>query len=273
MNATLRLFFSVLSLTGLIFVSGCITDESEADMPLDITLEELVERMERATDPDRVYQKCTSYILKQKVSSDYSSKVYTVETKFKLPNFMKTTTYEDSVYLRSILYDGKHAWEINENGNTEITGKPFEFLQQFASVGHPANTILDVFAKVEFTKIREKKNLYYRLVCFPKDEEMVTCIIYLDAYDFLIRKIETSIYSFKGKFPYTSTIDKYEKSNGVLIPRKTVVDVGGSVQTYTVVDYQLNVEIPDAEFNLPVPWFQKAPEGNPLKENSGKETK
>ena len=273
MNAMLRLFFSVLSVTCLIFVSGCITDEPETDVPLDITLEQLVERMERATDPDRVYQHCTSYILKQKVTSSYNSKEYVVETKFKLPNFMKTTTYENDAYLQSILYNGKHAWEVNEKGNKEITGKPFEFLHEFAEMGHPANTILNVFLKVEFTKIREGKKQYYKLVCFPKNEEMSPCVIYLDAYDYLTRKMETNIYSFRGKFPYKSTIDKYEKCNGVLIPKETVVDAGGSVLKYTVIDYKLNVEIPDSEFNLPVPWFQAPPEYSPVKIDDKKETK
>jgi outer membrane lipoprotein-sorting protein len=227
-----------------------------------MTVAEISERMEKATDPNDYYRKSKSYILKQEMQTkqDGEDVTYTIEIQFKLPNFLKTTTFKDGKPISSVLFDGKKAWEIkSDTGENEpITGKRLELVKTFAAIGHPANTLMTVFPKIDVSEIKVGPREYYKLVCYPKYDDIAPYTMYVGKNNFLTKRLETKMYVKGGSIDYTSIIDRYSMYKGVMIASESTVILNTTTkQIFHVIDYQLDVDIPDSEFELPTPWFLK----------------
>jgi outer membrane lipoprotein-sorting protein len=240
-------------------ICGCQTDEHFA---ADLTVAEISDRMEKATDPNDYYRKSKSYILKQEMKTEQNGEklTLTVEVKFKLPNFLKTTTYKDGKPLSTVLFDGEKAWEIKgDTGESEaITGKRLELVKTFAAIGHPANTLLTVFPKIDASEIKVGPREYYKLVCHPKYKDIAPYTMYVGKTNFLTKRLETTMYVKGGSLDYTSIIDRYSMYKGVMIASESTVIYNNKLkQVFHVIDYQLNADIPDSEFKLPTPWYLK----------------
>lgn len=239
-------------------ICGC---QSVEHFKADMTVAEISERMEKATDPNDYYRNSKSYILKQEMKTMLNGEktTFTIEVKFKLPNFLKTTTFKDGKVVSSVLFDGKKAWEIKDTGENEaITGKRLELVKTFAAVGHPANTLMTVFPKIDASEIKVGPKEYYKLVCHPKYKDISPYTIYVGKNNFLTKRLETKMYVKGQSFDYTSIIDRYSMYKGVMIASESTVILNKNIkQVFHVIDYQLNVKIPDSEFELPTPWYLK----------------
>ena len=254
---------SATMLLSIFLLSGCAwLEEQENSDPNQtksvITSEWIVEKMKKASDPEGIYAKCTSYIIKQKLTVEGDYKERTIEVKFKAPNLMKTVTIQKGKPYRATIYNGTEAWQIYDEASTRITGNSFDFMQLFTELGNPSKSLFDIFDKVEVYETRENSKDYYKLICTPKNENLKPCKILVDKNSFLTYKIETQIYTQNGSYSYASVIDKYEKLNGIMVGAKTTVLVNGTKESnYDLLQYELNPEIPDSEFTLPVPWYTK----------------
>lgn len=240
-------------------ICGCHMEEH---FKADMTVAEISERMEKATDPNDYYRKSRSYVLKQEMRTEQNGEknTYTIEVKFKLPNFLKTTTFKDKKPISSVLFDGKKAWEIKpDTGESEaITGKRLELVKTFAAIGHPANTLLTVFPKIDASEVKVGPKEYYKLVCYPKYKDISPYTMFVGKNNFLTKRLETKMYIKGQAFDYTSIIDRYSMYKGVMIASESTVVLNNNIkQIFHVMDYQLNVDIPDSEFELPTPWYLK----------------
>lgn len=249
-------------LFSLFFLSGCALLEEEENpdpnqVSSNVKSEWLAEKMKKASDPEGIYAKCTSFIIKQKLTVEGDYKERTIEVKFKAPSFMKTVTIQKGKSYQATIYNGTKAWQIYDETSTEITGNSFEFMQLFTELGNPSKTLFDIFAQIEVFETKENNKEYYKLVCIPKNENLKPCKILVDKNNFLTYKIETQVYTANGLYPYASVIDKYEKLNGIMVGAKTTVLINGKKSNYDLLKYELNPEIPDSEFTLPTPWYTK----------------
>jgi outer membrane lipoprotein-sorting protein len=217
--------------------------------------------MEKATDPNDYYRKARSYIMRQKMTTAINGEplMREVEIKFKLPNFLKTTTFKNGKPFLIILFTGKKAWRINPDTGVskKITGKSYEIIEEFAALGHPANTLTDVFKDIKLTEIEENGQLYYKLECGMKYKDLPPVTFYVNANTYLTEQLETKRFTDGTLVDYISRIDKYSNYKGVMIASETTVKLAGAKFLYQVTDYQLNVDIPGSEFKLPTPWFIK----------------
>ncbi|OGV49985.1 MAG: hypothetical protein A2X49_04715 [Lentisphaerae bacterium GWF2_52_8] len=277
----MRYFGSVPMKISRMFMLGCLgagiallaacaisnTGELLVTIPSDLSIEELLEKMEKASDPNGFYRKANSYIMRQKVSYVQNGVpvIYNVEVMFKRPSMMKTTTYENGKPTSAVLYNGENAWNIKpQTGESEkISGKGLALVQTFTGISNPKNRLSDVFKKIDVSLVNAGKKLEYRLVCHAKDEGIAPYIIYVGKDDFLTKKLETTMYTPQGNYSYLSIIDKYALYNGVMIASESSVTTAGLRRNFFMVDYELNPEIPDSEFIVPTAWYNKAEEIEP----------
>ncbi len=248
--------------------SGCQLDEAELPPgeESDLTVDQLIAKMSEATDPEGKFKHATSYILKQKVEDikKTDSDEYSLEIKYKSPDFMKFTSLKKGKPFSVLIFDGNRAWNLDP-----VTGKSSEvaagtnmnLVKTFAALTKPGSTIKAVFENVDIdiVKNEESDRKFYRLICRVKDKNIAPYTILVGHEDFLTKSFETVLYGGDGsQSKYLSQTSKYAWMHGIRMATETTVQTGGETVHSTVASFILNPEIPDSEFSIPVPWYEKA---------------
>ena len=80
----MKKFFSILAFLLLCLLCGCYGDllQLEEGTPADITVDQLLKKMDRATDPHKVYANIKSYYMKQILTSDNKTEVMKTSLRF-----------------------------------------------------------------------------------------------------------------------------------------------------------------------------------------------
>ncbi len=93
----LILLFVAALVCGVMTACGPDLLELDPQEPSDLTVAQLVAKMNHATDPKGNYRDAKTYMMKQDLSSVKPGKkeYYATEIQFKAPDKMRTTTYRD----------------------------------------------------------------------------------------------------------------------------------------------------------------------------------
>ena len=75
--------------------------------------------------------------------------------------------------------------------------------------------------------------------------------LYFDPETHLVIKIATTIETPQGTIPVESSFSDYQATNGVLLPRKSVMKVATQERIVTVQSIEQNVELPTDRFDAP----------------------
>ena len=250
-------------LCGCAYLAELEETPAEDTSSADITVEELSAKIEKAADPKGIFQKCHSYLLKQEMSGEDnngSSYTRTVEIKFKLPFYLKTTTYMNDKPVLIVIFDGKTARSINCETDqiTEFKGLSYELVEVLANLGHPSSTMTSVFPKIELSEVTVSALVpekYYKAVCYSKYEDLPPITFYIGKKNFLTKKLETNRFTATGSYKYVSETEKYSMYDGVWVASESKVTAGGATYAYKIIEYKMNVDIPDSEFETPTPWY------------------
>ncbi len=240
----------LIPLFAVLLFAGCVSQNilptpDKSYVP-DIQLKELAEKMVNAVDPNGIYRKSHSYFIKQDIAFDGKTLIF--EVTFKNPDKSKTVTRLDGKVIQSIVCDGKTCWSTDRNSKkTEIAGKDLERIKLLYEMSSPKGTILDVFDRVEFAgEAKVYESQCYILFCHPKMEDLEPIVLYISKTDYLTRKIIT----LKNGKPYIAIIKKYALLKGIMVASETEMDINndGKMELMTLTDYEINVDVPDSEF-------------------------
>ncbi len=262
-----------LSLTALLAVSasaclllaGCTGDllqlKSEDAQPADISVDSLLTRMAKANDPDHVFAGVKTYRMRQSIDSidGREQTEYTSEIVYKAPDWVKQTSCRDGKPFKILIFKGSEIWEItpNKNRRTRIpAGTSHNMMRAFSDMSKPGNNYRAIFKTIDIDLIREPNTgrKFYRLICRIADENVAPYVFYVDKNNYLVDKIETVLYTDNGEYLYTGRSGQYEWRNGVRIPLQSLITVAGKTDQATTTAYEINVDIPDSEFEPSLPW-------------------
>ena len=248
MMKKVRILFLLLSVMLVGLTGACSMFPSE--QPVNISLAVLQLKMQKAMDPDNLFRDSKSYVQKQMlmVKKDWEDeKSYIVEVKYKRPDKLKMTTWEENQPTNSIIFNGKNAWIVNykDKQRTLIKGEQLEKMKVLFYLGKPGSKYEDIFKEVKIFEAELDGRPYYKLICMSKFNDQPPLIIYVGKNNFLTKRI-----AIPPKIE--STIDKYGLYDGVIIPEESTEIVGGSKKRYKLIAYKLNVKLKDSEFFPPV---------------------
>jgi len=256
-----------LSIALTMVFCGCayLDDLEENTFPADITVDELSDNLETAADPKGIFKKCHSYLIKQEMSTkgaDGSSYTRMVEVKFKLPNSLRTTTFMNGKPVLAVISNGKQAWNVNCETDeiTEIKGSSYQLIEVLSELGHPSSTMISVFPKIDLSEVitsDDPVQRYYKATCYSKYKDLPPIIFYIGKENFLTKRLETTRFTTGGSYKYISETDKYSMYDCVWIASESRVIVDDMVFKYKVIEYKMNIDIPDSEFQLTTPWYLK----------------
>lgn len=254
----------------IVLSTGCqmlMTEDYDRILKLNIPVEmsdmsaaQLIEQMNKATDPDRKWRDCKSYILRQstrqeKVSGQTRTQNYfTQEIKYRQPEQMRQTMFRNDEPFSTLLYRDGKVWSISSNGTShEITrGRDTELTKSFLGFSNPKADVLKEFHSVEIAVIYEDGKRLYRMVCRNENPRIAPYVKYVSADSFLTVRIETVNYTADGQqYLYSSEPAEYRWINGVQIATKIYATTGKRTEEFTVEEFLINPPIPDSDFELP----------------------
>ena len=238
--------------------------------PADLSVEQLIMRMEAATDPEGKFKNAKSYILRQVVveesekdvdSNPFSQRTktsvdqYETEIKFRKPDFERQISYRNGEPFASLLFKGGRAWTIDPKKSkaTEITGKQLRLFHVFNSFSHPNKNLEDVFSSIDISTVYLNAVRHYRVVCRAADVEIAPYVMYVNANTYITSKMETILYTDDGQeFLYVAYPGNFEKRSGVLMPTITKTIIGEDRHEVVLLkEFELNVTFSDDVFEVP----------------------
>ncbi|MDD3118574.1 MAG: hypothetical protein PHQ27_05310 [Victivallales bacterium] len=237
--------------------------ENAENEPADISPTELMTKMRKVSDPQGACAAATSYVLRQQMipdNADTQSEPYQVEVLFqRQPYFSKTTIYKNNEPTRTILFNGKKAWQIDPSTGQyqDITGTGLEMIKVLDKIGNPAYTYSDVFNDIKVYQMVSGTTEYYKLVCASDQFDNIKFTVFVNKHSFRTRKIILTLTGDQGTIQYTSYINEYSVRDGIMMPATITTETNGIKAQYRTLEFKLNVMIPAAEFELPIPWYLK----------------
>lgn len=232
----------------------------EPEEPSDLTVEQLVEKMRKATDPKGNYRNAKTYVMKQDLSKMRPGKkdFYATEIKFKAPNKMRTTSFRDGKAFAAVIFNGENGWNVDllKNKSTKIPdGIGLSLVRIFTKMATPGENVTEIFKKVTIDLSYKDGTKTYRLICDPCVDGIAPYVIYVDGKTFLTKKLETIMYAVDGReYLYSAHTVKYVWVDDIHLPEASVVYSLDQTDLSKLVDFKLNVEIPDSDFNPPEPF-------------------
>lgn len=258
--------------SGLIIAlsAGCqmlMTEDYDRILKLNVPVEmsdmsaaQLIEQMNRATDPDRKWRDCKSYILRQSTRQENvtgqtrTQNYFTQEIKYRQPEQMRQTQFRNGEPFSTLLYRDGKVWTISSNGAAhEITRRrETELTKSFLGFSNPKADVLKEFHSVEVAVVYEDGKRLYRMVCRNANPRIAPYVKYISAETFLTVRIETVNYAADGQqYRYSSEPAEYRWINGVQIATKIHATTGRKTEEYTVEEFLIDPAVADSDFELP----------------------
>ncbi len=241
----------------------------EADEP-DLTLEQLIAKMHEATDPLNAFQDAKSYRMGQKIVSTKNLEKnnsphdeYSMEILYKTPDRMRYTSMRDGKPFSILVFNGDRAWYQDPKTQKVVMipqGTALNLVKAFSGMLRPGQNMTDIFKSIEVGVLFQNREKLYRLICRVEDPAIAPYVIYVDGSTFLTRKIETILYAEDGStYLYQAVSESYAWMSNVKMALTSIVTTTGKQQDVsTITGFVLNPEIPDSEFEIPVPFTHQA---------------
>ena len=221
-----------------------------------ITLEQLLNNMDKAVDPDNKAKGIKTVVSKYEGSVAMQDIKLQVTTIFKSPDKSKTIIKAGESMPDSIeLFNGQSGWTVVPGmGVRQINGPQLDFMKFTAKLSNPANRMRDIFPKIEVAPVLEKidDKDCYKLTCQtdPKLKQLPLAI-YVDSKTFLPAKMVVMVFTDMGQIPGTTFYSDYKNMSGLVIPTVQKTQTMGMEMSTKLISIKYNEAVADTEFELP----------------------
>lgn len=254
MKKSLYCFLYIINLLVLFWCSGCFSVDDDLTAS-DISVETLEARMAARVDPEGAYRNskgfefCQVVKIPQFLDDDMESMV---ETKMIMPDKFRITTLQDNEPKQIICSNGNRGWIADSSGKTVklLEGDKLRQLLTFSKLGTPAGGYRKIFAEVKIFRLSNDEGDFYVLDCTGQNGSSFR--FYVDADDFLLRRMKGRMKIGSGSLDYDSKIKSYGLYNGVMVPKVTECVQNGQKQIIELIKYKLDPSVSETDFLPPV---------------------
>lgn len=239
----------------LVAAWGCQSFEDTLT-PSDMTVSQLEEKMSKAMDPESRYSSSTNCIIKQLVKipqfldEDQESMVV---TKLKKPGKFHISTIKDNEPVNVVCSDGINGWvaDYDSKSITVLDGTQLTRMLTLAKIGNQPGGYSKIFKKVEIFRCTMDDRQYYVLHCTGNTDTVFD--IFVDAKTFFVSMVKAKVkIGIANTLDYESKVLSYRRYDGVVIPQESIDIQNGQTRKVSIIDYDLDSEIADSDFQAPV---------------------
>ncbi len=231
----------------LLAVTGCAVADMEVLAPCDITADELDDRITAVTDRNGVFAQAESLVQEQ-VITDEDGKESLVVVKYRKPDKISITVYEDNRPFSKLVINGDRGWVTDfSRRTTSGIGEDAVANQKFFNeIMAPDADYSAIFSDLKVEECAIGDEHYYKLTCFspelPRPIE-----IYADRGDFTVRRLRGRT-ATEPRVDYDVRILRYEEHDSVIVPMEMETVMNGVRQRTVIIKYLLNVPVDEQEF-------------------------
>ncbi|GEM_PF-1034350 len=237
-----------------LFAAGCSSVKNVA--PSDLTVAELESKQMEAVDPGKRMHDIRTSILRQEITTSHGwgepDTIQMVEIKYKAPDKMSITTFDENQPTTALIVNGKQAWRVDYDRKTsddigEEMINDIKFMQDLAK---PTSKMSELFDQVTIDRCTIDDEELYRLTCVNPEQNPF--YVFISADDFLPRRITSNfVLEGGGTSAYDSHIIRYQMYEGLMLADETQINTDGLIQKGKVLYYKVNTPINDKEFLPP----------------------
>lgn len=226
----------------------------EPRMKSDLTVKELIRRMNHATDPRKEYLSCKSYRIRQNLSviESGTKDLMSLEVCFQVPDKVRITTYRGERPTVVEIYNGGKAWSIDcGTGRVRVVpkGHPLELMRIYTRQATPSLDATQIFRTVKIDMdVDEKGYKTYRMICDAGVDGIAPYVYYINGQTFLQERMETIQYAGLAEYLYVSVPADYRWFGNVRLPGTSTVKIMESTRISRITAFELNVKFPDDYF-------------------------
>ena len=242
--------------------------------PADITVPELIKRMGKATDPEKRYHNCKSYLMKQSFSvmQSGSKEMLSIETRFQAPDKMRITTYKDRQPSVIQIYNAGKAWNYDcttRKTNPIPPGISTELIRIFTQMGTPSLDATKIFKMVSIDMQIQDGYKTYRLICDPGVRGIAPYVFYVNSKTYLTERMETIMYINGEEYLYVNIPADYTwyENKTIRLPATSTVKQMDVTRISRMTEFKIDQDFPASDFLPPVPFsHRQIPAPEPKKE-------
>ncbi len=231
---------------------------TEPQEEADLTVTQLLKRMREAADPKGVWYNSQSYILRQTAVTQEKrgfstvERYYVTEIKYRQPEQMRQTSYEDGKPFQTLLYRDNKAWVIDRKGNAaEYTGEGMKLFRNYIGFADPKASEQTLFSSIALGVVYENERRVYRMICRTADSQIPPYVTYVDAETFLPIRMETILIKGSEQKLYRAEPQDYKWISDFKTATTTIVTIGDDESMeYHTTELLINPDIPDSEFTV-----------------------
>jgi hypothetical protein len=247
--------FLIALLTVFCFTSFAQKDNSSGLLKHNMSQKVLLEKMEKAVDPDGVCKKWKTIIIKMEMSVPMQKVKVSASVMAKFPDKTKTVAIIPGMPKVIEVLNGNKAWKETVGLGLQMkTGVQLAFAKFKARKTNPTLTLPQIYEKVTLDPYLYKFGKYqcYKLICSaPKDLNVKAEEFFVDDKEFLPRGHIASEYTEMGVIPVTSEFMSYKKLKGTNMPTHINSYMMGIKLTGKILSIEPNAKIADSEFKFP----------------------
>jgi outer membrane lipoprotein-sorting protein len=223
----------------------------------DKSIDDLIAKMEKASDPEGVKSKLKTQINKIEITIPAQKIKLNATITNKYPNKTKTFSEIPGIMSSTRAYNGKTGWEYSPAaGMRDIKGKELASMRLEVDMKNPLKSMRDIFMKIEVPDETEKVGEFecYKFICTPKEEYNSRPVtIFIDTKAFLVRKMLMVADTKMGPVKMESIFSDYKAVNKLMTPMLSTIKQMGMIMKVKVIEIKDNVNIDDSEFEKPEP--------------------
>jgi hypothetical protein len=221
----------------------------------DVTKAYVLDKIEKAVDPDGVAKNCKTMIVELEMSIPMQQVKMETTAKYKFPEKSKITMNIPGMPVIKEVLNGEKAWNETEGLGIQIKeGTQLAFAKFDCKKSNPALTTDQVYKKVVLDPYIYQVGEFscYKLICYPPDDLKIPASqIFVDDKNFLCRKMVENQLTDMGLIPVSITPSDYKITQGINTPMALEMNMLGIKMFARVLSLKINIEISDSEFEFP----------------------
>ena len=250
---------------GFTFIAACQDLlHLEPMAPADLSVNEIIAKMSRATDPKHQYRNCKSYLMKQTLSVIQSGAKETmaIETRFQAPDKMRITTFKNKQPTFVEIYNAGQGWRYDcaTRKVAEVPkGLPIELMRIFTQMGTPALDATRIFKTVTADMQIQDGYKTYRLICDSGVKGIAPYVLYINGKTFFTERMETVMYINGEEYLYVNIPADYTwyENDSIRLPATSTVKLMGTTRISKMTEFKINPDFPASDFLPPVPFSHR----------------
>jgi len=238
-----------------VFCLSAVAQKSTPPVKHNMTQKVLLEKMEKAVDPENLAKSWKTTIIKMQLAVPMQQLKMSVTAMYKFPDKSKAVAAMPGIPTVTQVFNGKQAWKETAGLGIQMkNGIQLAFAKFECKKSNPTLKQTEIYEKITLDPYLHKIGNFscYKLICtLPAELKVAPNQLFVDNKEFLIRSSIENQLTDMGVVPVSLTVSDYKIIKGIKTPMLVNMNMMGIKMIGKLLSVKVNEKIADSEFELP----------------------